>query len=307
MLATRTFIGSSEEGLVVANAIKANLSEVSECLVWTEGVFLPGRTFIETLEKLLDTVDYAILVATPDDMLRKRDVEGLSMRDNVLLELGLFMAKLGRSRTYLASPRDTPIQIPSDLLGITTVSYELPASSELAVAALALPCENIKRAMREAESELSLAMRRIIAKRLLTVTNRMMGLVVTLQSDSIRSLTNRAEFDNTKRRLAERVTALSREYDGDAAKLDVEEQARRLTEALVRTVESVPFPEESVITQDDVVGGLFSHLTGRRSASDQLHDRLAQLAAQYEQWWIQQSPSVLTALNDLQAALIASM
>jgi predicted nucleotide-binding protein len=40
---------------------------------------LPGRTFIETLEKVLDEMDYAILVATPDDSLTKRDVENFSI------------------------------------------------------------------------------------------------------------------------------------------------------------------------------------------------------------------------------------
>lgn len=77
---TQTFIGSSSEGLAVANAIKANLSELTDCRIWTEGVFLPGRTFIETLEKILDEMDYAILLATPDDSLTKRDVENFSMR-----------------------------------------------------------------------------------------------------------------------------------------------------------------------------------------------------------------------------------
>lgn len=46
---------------------------------------------------MLERVDYAILVASPDDMLRQRDVESFSMRDNVLLELGLFMTT-GRIR-----------------------------------------------------------------------------------------------------------------------------------------------------------------------------------------------------------------
>src|SRR5437868_5662307 len=119
----QTFIGSSTEGLVVAKAIAANLPPEMNCRVWSEDIFLPGRTYLETLEKVLDEMDYAILVATPDDMLTKRDVAGYSMRDNVLLELGLFMARLGRRRTYLVSSRDNPIHIPSDLLGLTTISY----------------------------------------------------------------------------------------------------------------------------------------------------------------------------------------
>ena len=40
---TKTFIGSSTEGLAVAKAIESQLSEVTDVMVWTDGVFLPGR------------------------------------------------------------------------------------------------------------------------------------------------------------------------------------------------------------------------------------------------------------------------
>src|ERR1039458_9910206 len=198
MLSSRTFIGSSSEGLVIANAVKANLKECTDCQVWTEGVFLPGRVFIEALESMLDSVDYAILVATPDDMLTKRDVAALSMRDNVLLELGLFMAKLGRKRTYLVSPADQSIRIPSDLLGIKLVNYDSTASAEEAVSVLAEPCRGIKQAMREAEKELSLSMKRIVVRRLLIFTNRIQSFVVSLQMETIRSLMDRAHFEQLR-------------------------------------------------------------------------------------------------------------
>ena len=42
VMQTRTFIRSSSEGLIVPNAIRANLLDVTDCQVWTEGVFLPG-------------------------------------------------------------------------------------------------------------------------------------------------------------------------------------------------------------------------------------------------------------------------
>jgi predicted nucleotide-binding protein len=48
IMKTQNFIGSSSsEGLVVVNAIRTNLLDVTDCQIWTEGVFLPGRTFIE--------------------------------------------------------------------------------------------------------------------------------------------------------------------------------------------------------------------------------------------------------------------
>ncbi|MBN1996783.1 nucleotide-binding protein [candidate division KSB1 bacterium] len=307
ILETKTFIGSSSEGLIVANAIRANLLDVTDCQIWTEGVFLPGRTFIETLEQMLDRMDYAILVATPDDMLRQRNIESFSMRDNVLLELGLFMAKLGRARTYLVSPKDTPIHIPSDLLGVTTVSYTAPSSTETAAELLKNPCDRIKEAMKAAEEELSLAMKRLLVKRLLTLTNRIQSFVVTLQSESIRSLTDRSEFERIRVDSIERLAALTSEYEEDAKKLDVTQQADQLTEIVLDAVREIPFPEEAVVTQSDMVGGFLSHLAGARSAKDQIRDRFEKLTKRYEGWWGKYGPRISGALNEFQAALINSM
>jgi hypothetical protein len=307
ILRTQTFIGSSSEGLIVANAIGANLGAFTECQIWTEGVFLPGRTFIETLEKMLDQMDYAVLVATPDDMLIQRDIESFSMRDNVLLELGLFMAKLGRTRTYLVSPRDKPIRIPSDLLGVTTVNYETAPTPEQANAALAEPCERIKQAMREAEKELSSAMKRIIAKRLLTLTNRVQGLLVNLQSESVRALTDRAAFEKVRTDSADRIAALVKEYQEDAERMGVQGEAEQVTGCVLDAIRSIPYPEEAVVTEGDVVGGVLSHLAGRRSVEGQIRDRFAGLTTRYKDWWDYHGPLILGALNQFQASLISSM
>jgi hypothetical protein len=307
IMKTQTFIGSSSEGLIVANAIRENLLDVTDCQIWTEGVFLPGRLFIETLESMLDRVDYAILVASPDDMLRQRDVESFSMRDNVLLELGLFMARLGRTRTYLVSPRDTPIHIPSDLLGLTTVSYKSPPSAGVAADSLKDPCQKIKEAMLAAEKELSTAMKRLLVKRLLALTNQIQSFVVTLQSESIRSLTDRAEFERIRGDCAARLGILVAEYEEDANKLGVQMEADRLTQVVLEAVREIPFPEEAVVTQDDVVGGLLSHLTGTRSAKDQVRDRFQKLTTRYESWWGRYGPRVSGALTEFQGALISAM
>jgi len=304
---TKTFIGSSSEGLIIANAIRANLIDATDCQIWTEGVFLPGRTFIETLESMLDRMDYAILVATPDDMLTKRDIESFSMRDNVLLELGLFMAKLGRTRTYLVSPKDSKIHIPSDLLGLTMVNYKAPASAEEAEEFLKEPCTQIKQAMQAAEKELSLAMKRILVKRLLSLTNRIQSFVVTLHSESIRSLTDRSQFERIRSDAANRLTDLASEYEDDAKKLGVQEQADNLTEVVLEAARDIPFPEEVVVTKGDVVGGLLSHLTGARSAEDQVQDRFEKLTTRYENWWICYGGRISAALNDFQGALIAAL
>jgi hypothetical protein len=307
MLETQTFIGSSSEGLTVSNAIKANLLGFTDCHLWTEGVFLPGRTFIETLESMLDRMDYAILVATPDDMLTKRETESFSMRDNVLLELGLFMAKLGRSRTYLFTPRETPLHIPSDLLGVTTVDYSLPTSPDETIESLKEPCEKIREAMLAAEQELSVAMKRMTVKRLLSLTNKVQGFVVTLQSQSIRSLVDRNEFQRLQSDSTERLTTLAATYEEDAERLGLKEEADHLTDMVLDAVREFPFPEEAVVSKSDLVGGLLSHLSGSRSAEEQVRDRFEKLAARYQDWWGIVGSRIAGALTKFQGALIDVM
>ena len=59
-----------------------------------------GQTIIEKLEEFGSDISYAIVLATPDDIGKDKNElkEKLRVRQNVVLELGLFLAKLGRER-----------------------------------------------------------------------------------------------------------------------------------------------------------------------------------------------------------------
>src|SRR5437667_2021442 len=114
------FIGSSSEGLNFARAARSLLGNDAEITIWNEGFFGLGNTFIETLVNSLPRFDFAILVLTPDDLVNSRDVESFGPRDNVLFELGLFMGRLGRSRTFILHQSNSRVKIPSDLSGVTT-------------------------------------------------------------------------------------------------------------------------------------------------------------------------------------------
>ena len=91
------FIGSSKEGLEPARAIRNLLDADVQGWLWNEAFFQFGLGFLESLVVRLKTFDFAVLVATPDDETTSRDVSSLSPRDNVIFELGLFMATLGES------------------------------------------------------------------------------------------------------------------------------------------------------------------------------------------------------------------
>jgi hypothetical protein len=82
-----------------------------------------GRTIIEKLEDHANT-SFAVVLLTPDDEGRKRDSRRLRprARQNVILELGYFLARLGRQRVcalYVAG-----VELPSDFHGVLYIELD---------------------------------------------------------------------------------------------------------------------------------------------------------------------------------------
>jgi predicted nucleotide-binding protein len=148
-LRARLFIGSSREGIPIAEALQAGLDHELECTIWNQGVFGLSSAAIEALEKQLTRSDFAVLVVSPDDMTESRGATTASPRDNVLFELGLFMGALGRSRTFVVRPRKAELKMPSDLNGITVARYDDTRSDGNLLAAVGTACSEIKRAVKE--------------------------------------------------------------------------------------------------------------------------------------------------------------
>lgn len=102
----RLFIGSSSEGLKVARAAKDLLSENTLPTLWEEDIFLPGTITLEVLEEQLAKHAFALLVATPDDLLLKRQEVVTTLRD--IAEIRRFQRQLvdmlqGMTYIYLKS------------------------------------------------------------------------------------------------------------------------------------------------------------------------------------------------------------
>ena len=130
------FIGSSSEGLEVARALQAALYYQAEPVIWSQGVFgLSGGT-LETLVTEAENFDFAVFVFSPDDLTQRRRVRGNVPRDNVLFELGLFMGKLGRDRTFFVYCRSDELLLPTDLAGVTAATYLPPSEPRYLHAAL---------------------------------------------------------------------------------------------------------------------------------------------------------------------------
>lgn len=143
------FIGSSSEQLEIARAIQSGLAyDPMVVTVWTDGIFKASRTTIENLVVAVNEADYAVLVISPDDSVESRGIEQDGPRDNVLLELGLFMGGIGRDRTILVRPRGTDIKIPTDLLGVTPLDYA-PGEEATLTSRIAPVCTELRRIVKQ--------------------------------------------------------------------------------------------------------------------------------------------------------------
>lgn len=147
----RVFIGSSStpDALNVAGAIQVELEYGAEPKVWNQSVFGPSAGTLEALQKATQSFDFAVLVFTPDDRLVSGDSERPTARDNVVFELGLFMGTFGRHRTFIVHPRDAALHLPTDLAGITALTYDPNRSDRDIQAAVGPACTKIKRAIRD--------------------------------------------------------------------------------------------------------------------------------------------------------------
>lgn len=120
----RVFIISSVEALPVARIIQnAFEHDKFTTTVWPDGVFKVASYTLQSLEDAIEDSDFAIAIAHADDLTECRGRDWPSPRDNVIFELGLFMGRLGKHRAILMEPRDEGVKLPSDLAGITTISY----------------------------------------------------------------------------------------------------------------------------------------------------------------------------------------
>ena len=148
MLKPSLFIGSSTPGLEFASAIRYWLEADVEVTVWNDGAFSLGTTLIEGLISAVQRYDFAALVLTPDDLLLQGDIQTMGPRDNVIFELGLFMGRLGRDRTFMVRPANADLKIPTDLAGILSATYQWPRTDHNYRSAVASACERIKEQIR---------------------------------------------------------------------------------------------------------------------------------------------------------------
>lgn len=85
-----------------------------------------GLTLIEKLDKKVADASYAVVLMTGDDLARvKGDADAPLLpraRQNVVLELGIFLGRLGRAHVAILYERG--VELPSDIHGVEYLAFE---------------------------------------------------------------------------------------------------------------------------------------------------------------------------------------
>jgi len=86
-----------------------------------------GQTIIEKLEAYTADVQFAVVLATPDDKGHRAqhpDETAYRARQNVVLELGMLLSKLGRRRVAILLKQQENMERPSDIQGLIYIPFK---------------------------------------------------------------------------------------------------------------------------------------------------------------------------------------
>lgn len=115
------FVGSSAEREKLAVAVKDILQEDRQVVAryWRD-VFKQhsGASTIEVLVDVIDEYDFGVFILAADDIVTLRGQDASAPRDNVIFELGLFIGRVNRDRTFVLAPDNFDTRLPSDLAGV---------------------------------------------------------------------------------------------------------------------------------------------------------------------------------------------
>lgn len=86
-----------------------------------------GQTIIEKLEEYANQVNFGIVLATPDDIgyaKNKEEDKKFRVRQNVILELGMLLSTIGRSKVAILLSQAEDMESPSDIQGLIYIPFK---------------------------------------------------------------------------------------------------------------------------------------------------------------------------------------
>ncbi len=147
---------SSRTSYPIAEAVKENLElQGFTADTWKENFFDANNTApLNTFLKKLLCFDFAVLVLGADDL--RADAESGSTtpvpRDNVVFELGATMARMGTQKTFLLTPKEPRVTLPTYFRGLDPLTYEL-RDDENHVAGTGTACRHIRDRMNRLDED----------------------------------------------------------------------------------------------------------------------------------------------------------
>jgi CRP/FNR family cyclic AMP-dependent transcriptional regulator len=146
---TRVFLISSREAIDIVRAIENDFERDKdiEIVAWKNDIFKVANYPLEDLETQLDLADFAVAIASVDDIVTSRKKRSGTPRDNVVFELAYFMGRLGRRRSILIEPQAPKVKLPSDYNGVTTITYNFDKAN--AAKSMAVPCNKLRAHIQE--------------------------------------------------------------------------------------------------------------------------------------------------------------
>jgi hypothetical protein len=332
----RLFIGSSSEGLKIAKAVFACVAGQVSATLWQQGLFVPGQYPLEVLEEQLGRNEFAIFVASSDDLIMKRGAISNVARDNIMVEFGLFAGVLGRRRVFIICPSEPKIDLPSDLLGIVVAKYDaerIQGSLSDLRAAVEVGCQEILQAI-EAEwakalqrrhqeaAEAANSQKGMALRRLYAISSNLRDTILAVQRDALAALSDGQAFENAKSKAAEEVDEMVDALADDAKVIGVAEQLNALKRTTSTALREIPFPQELATARDDgqqmvLNAGLEAWNTFRAggdplrsfqgSAEKVARGKVQSLRQRYAEWWDTNSPAIHKATIELQDALFLAV
>lgn len=189
----RVFVASSGEAERLAQAIQQNLKG-AEVTLWTQDAFRIGQNIIDELSRNLQRSDFGVFIFAPDDIVMIRGQKQQTVRDNVVLELGMFIGRLGKERCFVIRPKGPDMRLPTDLLGFITARYDRERALREPAAALGEACIGIADAIKREHVNKSKELNVLITEALETIC-RLLGAPVTPEQATLRAFIFRKESD----------------------------------------------------------------------------------------------------------------
>lgn len=143
------FIGSSPGDMDAAYALAENLADSARPIVWNKSLnyaSVPAAFWLDGMLDSLDEAEFGVLVFGSG-------VASGANREETMLQFGLLLGRLGRDRAFLIRPENQPDTDFSNIAGgLTTATFRWPEDPSRLRAALAPPCDEVRRALQRLAS-----------------------------------------------------------------------------------------------------------------------------------------------------------